>query len=33
MYPGDEPSSTKPFLSSVQEKKVYTKPSEFHITP
>jgi hypothetical protein len=32
VYPGKEPSPTKPFLSSVQEKKVYTKPLEFHIT-
>jgi hypothetical protein len=29
----EEPSPTKPFLSSVQEKKVYTKSFEFHITP
>ncbi len=33
VYRGEEPSLTKPFLSFVQEKKVYTKPLEFHITP
>jgi hypothetical protein len=31
VYPGEGPSPTKP-LGSVQEKKVYKKPLEFHIT-
>jgi hypothetical protein len=33
MYPREEPSPAKGFLSSVQEKKVYTKPLEFLIKP
>jgi hypothetical protein len=33
MYPRKEPSPAKPFLSSVQQKKVYTKPLEFRTKP
>ncbi len=33
VYPGEEPSSTKPFLSSVQEKKVIQNLQSFTLHP
>jgi hypothetical protein len=33
VYSREEPSPAKPFLSSVQQKKVYKKPLEFVLNP